>query len=285
MHSIETQESVMVPETLEGWAVLHQVFQINQSSWKKLPSQDQRTLMSEAVLYLRQAVRPPKGDTGIFSLLGHKGDLLLLHFRETFDDLNEVELGFSTLGLSEHLVNKDSYLSYVELGLYELTAKLHKQFLSENLPPNSDIWKEKWHAEMEAQHDRMKTRLYLPMPTDRYLCFYPMDKKRGESVNWYQVSMENRQSMMRDHGIVGRKYSGQVSQVITGSIGFDDWEWGVYLFAKDPIVYKKLIYEMRFDEASALYAEFGPFLIGLRFSPDDLPRIFSGQLPTWNKES
>ena len=271
----------MVPETLEGWAVLHQVFRIQQASWNLLPSRDQRRLTSEAVNYLRQAAQPSQGDTGIFSLLGHKGDLLLLHFRPTFDELNEVELGFSRLGLSEHLAITDSYLSYVELGLYELTAKLHDQFLNDQLEPDSEVWKEKWQAEMVAQKERVSTRLYLPMPDDRYLCFYPMNKKRGESVNWYQVPMEERQHMMRDHGMVGRRYAGRVKQIITGSIGFDDWEWGVYLFAEDPVVYKKLIYEMRFDEASALYAEFGPFLIGLRFASEDLPQVFSGRLPGW----
>ncbi len=278
----EPQKSAMAPETLEGWAVLHQVFRMQQASWNLLPSRDQRRLTSDAVNYLRQAAQPPQGDTAIFSLLGHKGDLLLLHFRPTFDELNEVELGFSRLGLSEHLAITDSYLSYVELGLYELTAKLHEQFLNDQLEPDSEVWKEKWQAEMAAQKERVSARLYLPMPDDRYLCFYPMNKKRGESVNWYQVPMEERQHMMRDHGMVGRRYAGRVKQIITGSIGFDDWEWGVYLFAEDPAVYKKLIYEMRFDEASALYAEFGPFLIGLRFALEDLPQVFSGRLPGWN---
>ena len=134
---------------------------------------------------------------------------------------------------------------------------------------------------MAVQKERVRARLHLPMPRDRYLCFYPMDKRRGEVVNWYQVPMDKRQHMMRDHGMIGRKYAGRVTQIITGSIGFDDWEWGVYLFAPDPLVYKKLIYEMRFDEASALYAEFGPFCVGLRFAPEELPKLFSGRVPGW----
>ena len=87
--------------------------------------------------------------------------------------------------------------------------------------------------------------------------------------------------MMRDHGVIGRHYAGAVTQIISGSIGFDDWEWGVDLFADDPLVFKKLIYEMRFDEASAWYAEFGPFYIGLQFSPEELPKLLAGEVPAF----
>lgn len=276
-----TEIQAVVPETLEGWAVLHQVFRINRASWNRLSERERSQATLEAVNFLERVSGPPRGESGVFSLLGHKGDLLLLHFRPTFDELNQVELGFARLALAEHLTASDSYLSYVELGLYELTAKLHEQFLAGGLEPDSEEWKERWKSEMAAQKERVRARLYLPMPRDRYLCFYPMDKRRGEVVNWYQVPMDKRQHMMRDHGMIGRKYAGRVSQIITGSIGFDDWEWGVYLFAPDPLVYKKLIYEMRFDEASALYAEFGPFCIGLRFDPEELPKLFSGRVPGW----
>jgi chlorite dismutase len=91
-----------------------------------------------------------------------------------------------------------------------------------------------------------------------------MDRRRGESKNWYQETMAERQRMMGEHGAIGRRYAGEVRQIITGSIGFDDWEWGVDLFAEDPLVFKKLIYEMRFDEVSAIYALFGTFYVGLR---------------------
>jgi chlorite dismutase len=85
--------------------------------------------------------------------------------------------------------------------------------------------------------------------------------------------------MMREHGMIGRHYAGRVTQVISGSIGFDDWEWGVDLFAQDPLVFKKLIYEMRFDEASAKFAEFGPFYTGLQFAPGQLASYLDGQVP------
>jgi chlorite dismutase len=100
-----------------------------------------------------------------------------------------------------------------------------------------------------------------------------MDRRRGESKNWYQESMAERQRMMSEHGAIGRRYAGEVRQIITGSIGFDDWEWGVDLFAEDPLVFKKLIYEMRFDEVSAVYALFGTFYVGLRVAADGLAGI------------
>ncbi len=97
-----------------------------------------------------------------------------------------------------------------------------------------------------------------------------MDRRRGETANWYTEPMAERQRMMHEHGMVGRRYAGEVRQIITGSIGFDDWEWGVDLFADDPLVFKKLIYEMRFDQVSAVYALFGTFYVGLRVEAEKL---------------
>ena len=106
-----------------------------------------------------------------------------------------------------------------------------------------------------------------------------MNKRRGEAQNWYSEPFERRAQMMREHGMIGRHYAGKVTQIISGSIGYDDWEWGVDLFAPDPLVFKKLIYEMRFDEASAKFAEFGPFYTGLQFSPSQLGAFLAGQVP------
>ena len=106
-----------------------------------------------------------------------------------------------------------------------------------------------------------------------------MNKRRSGSDNWYSETFEKRASMMREHGMIGRTYAGRVTQVISGSIGYDDWEWGVDLFAQDPVVFKKLIYEMRFDEASARFAEFGPFYTGLQFAPAQLAWYLGGAVP------
>jgi peroxiredoxin len=112
---------------------------------------------------------------------------------------------------------------------------------------------------------RLRDRLYptLPPPWARALCFYPMSKRRQPEQNWYALSYDERRALMEGHGRKGREYAGRVLQLVTGSTGLDDWEWGVTLFAADPADLKAIVHEMRFDPASALYAEFGPFITGL----------------------
>jgi chlorite dismutase len=129
------------------------------------------------------------------------------------------------------------------------------------------------------QSEAMKPRLWPEIPKAPYACFYPMDRKRGEQKNWYMLPLAERQRQMHEHGLIGRRYSGQVKQIISGSIGFDDWEWGVDLFADDPLVFKKLIYEMRFDEVSAEYALFGSFYFGLRCPASELLPLLNGEWP------
>ena len=124
-------------------------------------------------------------------------------------------------------------------------------------------------------------RLFTLVPPARHVCFYPMNKRRGEVVNWYSEGFDRRAEMMLEHGKVGREYAGRVTQIISGSIGYDDWEWGVDLFADEALTFKKLIYEMRFDEASAVYAMFGTFYVGLRFQAADLGTLLAGTMPAF----
>jgi chlorite dismutase len=124
----------------------------------------------------------------------------------------------------------------------------------------------------------MAPRLFPAVPEAKYMCFYPMDRLRGEDKNWYTVPFAERQRMMHDHGLIGRRYGDVVKQIISGSIGMDDWEWGVDLFAEDPVVFKKLIYEMRFDEVSAVYALFGQFHLGVRLPIERLHLWLEGKL-------
>ena len=219
------------------------------------------------------------GATAFVQTLGHKADLMLICFRRGFEDLARAQLALSRTSLHDHLEATTSYVSIVELGMYEMTAKLHEQ-LSAKHKPGSEEFERAFDAEMETQRQRVLNRLFLELPLWRYVCFYPMNKRRGETLNWYSETFERRASMMREHGMIGRHYAGKVTQVISGSIGYDDWEWGVDLFARDPVVFKKLIYEMRFDEASAKFAEFGPFYTGLQFRPDQLGAYLGGALPT-----
>src|SRR5581483_8298118 len=173
--------------------------------------------------------------------------------RQSFELLNQAELALNRLQLSDYLEPASSYLSVIELGLYESTTKVYQDLAERGIEPHSDQWRAAIEEVLKRQRQAMAPRLWPEIPKAHYICFYPMDRRRGESVNWYLVPISERQRMMHEHGMVGRRYAGEVKQIITGSIGFDDWEWGVDLFADDPLVFKKLIYEMRFDQVSAVY--------------------------------
>jgi chlorite dismutase len=268
-----------VPETLDGWSVLHQMFRLRWDGLRTLPPTRHQEISKEAVELLQSLEGRKEGPSALVQILGHKGDLMLIHFRETFEELGRAELQVARLALHDLLEPTTSYVSIVELGLYEMTGKIHEDLRSRGLEAGSDAFESAFDVEMDRQRERMVGRLFTEIPGRRHVCFYPMNKRRGESKNWYSVRFEKRAAMMREHGLIGRGYSGQVTQIISGSIGLDDWEWGVDLFADDPKVFKKLIYEMRFDEASAEYAEFGPFYVGMQFSARELPRFLSGELP------
>lgn len=213
------------------------------------------------------------------AMLGHKADLMLVHARKSFDELVQAQLDVARLSIAEALEPTTSYVSIVELGMYEMTAKIHEQLEAQGLAIGTEEYRVALKEAMQGQMGRVAGRLFMPFPARRYVCFYPMDKRRGEIKNWYTTPFEKRASMMREHGQIGRLYSGEITQIISGSIGFDDWEWGVDLFADDPLVFKKLIYEMRFDEASADYGEFGPFYTGVQFSPSETGTWIEGRAP------
>jgi chlorite dismutase len=272
-----------VPESLEGWSVLHQMFRVRWPEWTALPAASRARAAQEAAEALNGIGSTSEGSTAAVTLLGHKGDLMLIHFRRSFEDLQAAELQVARLSLSAHLEASTSYVSIVELGMYEMTAQIHGRLREKGLPAGSEDFEKAFDLEMEEQRKRVRGRLFTEIPARRHVCFYPMNKRRGEEKNWYAVPVEERARMMRDHGMIGRHYAGAVTQIISGSIGFDDWEWGVDLFADDPLVFKKLIYEMRFDEASAWYAEFGPFYVGLQFSPSELPRFLEGEVPAFHR--
>src|SRR5579863_1129408 len=248
-----------VPLTIEGYSVLHQMMRFRWSAWRPLRPSQKTRIVQEAATVLAKMEQNASGQSALFSLLGHKGDLMFVHFRQSFDELNQVEMQLASLKLSDYLEPATSYLSVIELGLYESTIKIYNELAERGVQPRSEEWNAAIKDTLVRQREAMRPRLFPDMPKHRYVCFYPMDRRRGEDKNWYTVPIEERARQMNEHGLVGRRYAGEVKQIITGSIGFDDWEWGVDLFADDPLVFKKLIYEMRFDEVSAVYALFGTF--------------------------
>jgi hydrogen peroxide-dependent heme synthase len=261
------------PLTAEGFAILHQIFRVRRSAWRALNPVERERVTTEAAARFEEMARREDGQSALYSALGHKGDLLVLHFRRTFDELGAAELSVAGLELAGCLEPATSYLSVVELGLYEASVALYTELAAQGIKPHSHEWDAAVESELARQREKLGARLYPKIPARRYLCFYPMDKKREGADNWYRLPIEERRALMREHGLVGRRYAGQVTQIISGSIGFDDWEWGVDLFADDPVVFKKLVYEMRFDEASAGYARFGPFYFAIRVEPAELERL------------
>ena len=264
------------PNTLEGWSVLHQVFRLRREALGVLDTARRERILRQAAGAISAMERRADGESAVFSILGHKGDLLALHFRRGFDDLERAQTEVAALELSAFLEQVGSYISMVEIGLYEATVALNTRLAGEGLRPHSPEWKRSVEEELAAQREKMVTRLWPKIPARRYLCFYPMNKRRAGTDNWYQLPIDERRRLMHEHGMIGRRYAGQVTQIISGSVGFDDWEWGVDLFADDPLVFKKLVYEMRFDESSARYAEFGPFIVALRLGANDLQRLVFG---------
>jgi len=273
-----------VPLTTEGYSVLHQMMRFRRTAWRARPEATRSEIAREAAALLAEMEKNSErtssgGQSALFSLIGHKGDLMLVHFRNSFAELNQAELKLAGLRLSDYLEPTSSYLSIIELGLYDSTLKIYKELAEQGIQPHSDQWKAEIECKLNRHREAMHPRLFPEIPAHRYICFYPMDRRRGEDKNWYTLPIEERARQMSDHGLVGRRHAGEVKQIITGSIGFDDWEWGVDLFADDPLVFKKLIYEMRFDHVSAVYALFGQFYVGVRCPAAALEKLLSGELP------
>jgi peroxiredoxin len=268
-----------VPLTTEGYSVLHQMMRVRRTAWRALDEASRAKIAGEAAAVLGKMEQRPEGQSALFSLIGHKGDLMFVHFRNSFADLNQSELDLAGLRLSDYLEPTSSYLSIIELGLYDSTLKIYKELAAQGIQPHSDQWKAEIESKLARHREAMHPRLFPQIPPNRYVCFYPMDRRRGEEKNWYTLPIDERARQMNEHGLVGRRYAGEVKQIITGSIGFDDWEWGVDLFADDPLVFKKLIYEMRFDQVSAVYALFGQFYVGVRCPAAGLERLLNGELP------
>ena len=228
-------------KTLDGWYCLHDFRTMDWTTWKMVPSEEREAALQEFQGLVDKWNRTEKEEQGshvIYSIVGQKADFMMMILRPTMEELNEIENEFNKTKLAEFTIPAHSYVSVVELSNY----------LSSDEDP--------------YQNPQIRARLYPILPKSKYICFYPMDKRRQGNDNWYMLPMEERMNLMRSHGMIGRQYAGLVKQIITGSVGFDDYEWGVTLFSDDVLQFKKLVYEMRFDEVSARYGEFGSFFVG-----------------------
>src|ERR1700676_4852229 len=179
-----------VPLTLEGASILHQMFRIRWQAWKGLAEDRRREVLEEASSAFSGM---EQAQSALFSLLGHKGDLMLVHFRNSFEELNQAELCVAQLQLSEFLEPTSSYLSVVELGLYESTVRLITALEEKGIAPGSPEWEKEIEQALEQQKKAMAPRLWPEIPPRRYCCFYPLDKKRGEIKNWYEDPLRHSQ--------------------------------------------------------------------------------------------
>jgi chlorite dismutase len=252
------------PATNEGWYSLHDFRTVDWDAWRDAPEREREAALDSGVSFLRDRVDvtdAEDGSSAIFSMLGHKADLLIIHFRPTMADLDTAERAFEDTAFAEYTEQSNSYVSVTEVGGY--TSE-------EMTEPPEEI-------EDTGLARYAESKLYPEIPDSEFICFYPMDKRREPGENWYDLPFDERAEMMDTHGEIGKTYAGQVSQVISGSIGFDDYEWGVDLFSNDANHIKDLLYELRFDESSSKYAEFGPFYFGRQFPPEDLPQFMAGE--------
>ena len=255
-----------MPESLiakEGWGVLHLFLEVDHAV---VPAAAPGAAKELAAVLDELAEHT---QLHLFSALGHKADVMVMALDEDLARLRRVQTEIEAAGAAAGLVLDWSYLSLTETSEYTTTPEQYREEMVTKGVEGEDL-----DRRVEEFATRMATynehKLHPQMPEWELGCFYPMSHRREGEDNWYSLPFEERKRLMHEHGRSGRAYTGRVLQLVTGSTGLDDWEWGVTLFAHDLGDLKDIVYTMRYDEASARYAEFGPFVIGIRRSPADL---------------
>ena len=238
----------------EGWYLLHDMREFDWKCWNSADGRTQETALDEAAEFLEDVGDAEEGDSVVYSVVGDKADLMFVHVRPTLEELDGVERGFERTRLADFTEETASHVSVTEVGGYT----------------NEDV-------ENDDLSEYARSKLFPEIPDKDFVSFYPMSRKRDPEQNWYKTTKKHRDEMMREHRESGEKYAGKIKQLISGSIGMDDWEWGVDLFTDDMKHAKSIVYEMRFDEASADYSEFGPFYTGIRIEPSELEAYAAGE--------
>ena len=268
----EQDNVALPPETLEGWYVLHQLFRVERGMAREWAGERLDELKDGMQACLERLAAPADGWSAVVQLVGSEADVMLLHFRPTLDAIGEAQRAIALEPFADFLEPIYSFLAVTEAGLYHITAELAKEAAKRGGTVGDEEYARQLaeRAARERASAHVRRRLYPALPPDMpWVCFYPMSKRRNVGQNWYALTLEERSRLMYAHGMTGRKYAGRILQVISGAIGFDAWEWGVTLFAKDPLEFKKIVTEMRFDEVSAKYAEFGEFHVGRLIAPSE----------------
>jgi peroxiredoxin len=258
-------------ETVEGWYALHQMFGVDRGALRAMGQDRLGVAVRAATATLDTLATPAEGGwSAVVPLVGSRADVMLVHLRPTLDALGAIQPRLGCLSLFDALERVYSFLSVTEVGMYHVAARAARDARERGGTVGDDAFREQLAARIEKEQaaEHVQRRLFPAPPADMpYVSFYPMSKRRAVGQNWYTLPVEERSRMMVAHGTTGRRYAGRVMQIVTGAIGLDAWEWGVTLFARDPLDFKKIVTEMRFDEASANYAEFGEFYLGKRTAP------------------
>jgi peroxiredoxin len=259
----------------EGWHVLHLFYHVDHAQWSLLSDEEQRQAKTRLTGLVQEIRATPDTHLLGFAVASPKADLGFMLLTPDLQVANAYEKQL-TLSLGPDILNPAySYLSQTESSEYTTTRE---QYAAETLVAEKGLAEgmPEYEAALKEFDDRMahylKHRLYPVLPDWPVICFYPMSKRRHGNDNWYSLSFEDRRRLMAGHARVGRTYSGRILQLITGSTGLDEHEWGVTLLAKDTLDIKAIVYEMRFDEVSARYGEFGDFYIGMQLPLDELFR-------------
>jgi hydrogen peroxide-dependent heme synthase len=263
-----------VPEIVpqEGWHVLHLFYKVEHGQWQLLSGDEKRRSLSKLTGLVDEIRARPSTQLLAFSVVTPKADLGFMLLTPDLQVANVIEKQLTQSLGPDVLTPVFSYLSMTERSEYTTSDAEHTETLEKERGLRRGSAEH--DAAMEEFRQRMAKylgdRLYPNLPQWPVLCFYPMSKRRSLQQNWYALPFDERKKLMSGHARVGRRWHGKILQLITGSIGLDDAEWGVTLFARDTYDVKGIVYEMRFDPVSAEYAEFGEFYIGLQLPLDEI---------------
>lgn len=254
----------------EGWHCLHLYYTVDQAQLNVI-HEHQRAEGREQLAEILNPERdgaPVRIQTSVVS--GSRADLGLMIMDPDPLVIDRVQQAIRSSRLGPALKPSWSFVSISEISEYVPTLEQYAERLKQDgTPPSDPAFEAKLNAYGQRLPAMNKQRLYPEFPPFPVISFYPMNKIRHPQANWFSLPFSERSALMAEHATSGITFAGRVSQLITASTGFDDWEWGVTLWGRAPEHIKEIVYTMRFDEASARYAEFGPFYIGYILSPED----------------
>jgi peroxiredoxin len=258
--------SLPIVKLTQGIHVMHLFYRVDRFRWTELVPDEsaQAAAKLEKLMAANTNASHPKIVS--FANVSGKADMGFILYAAEFGQVAQMHRDLEACFAPGTISLVFSYLSVTELSEYMPTEEESRQMLiqHEKLAPESEAFKTKMAESAKRRADYEHYRLYPELPDWEVMGFYPMSKRRNAADNWYSLDFDARKKLMGGHARVGRKFAGRVSQLITGSTGLDEWEWGVTLMAHQVDAIKEIVYEMRFDEVTARYGEFGPFFINLR---------------------